>query len=112
MGRLPAVRQAALLRQVTIDGDATDVEVYGRTKDGAAHAYTGALVLRSHIAHWAEAGVPLAAELMAGTEDPRSNMVAVLDAAIAALPESVQHIHDGTPATSPPTLRRPAFSGA
>ncbi len=106
------MRQSALLRQVTIDGDANDVEVYGLTKDGAAHSYTGALVLRSHIAHWAEAGVPLAAELMAGTEDPRSNMVAVLDAAIAALPESVQHIHDGTPATSPPTLRRPAFSGA
>ncbi len=90
--RLPAVRQTALLREVTIDGDATDVEVYGRTKDGAAHAYTGALTLRSHIASWAEAGVPLAAELMGGTEDPRSNMVEVLDAALAALPEGVDHV--------------------
>ena len=43
VSRLPAVRQGALLREVTIDGDSTDVEVYGRTKDGAAHAYTGAL---------------------------------------------------------------------
>lgn len=92
VSRLPAARRGTLLRAVTIDGDATDVEVYGRTKDGAAHAYTGALTLRSHIAHWAEAGVPLAAELMGGTEDPRSNAVAVLDAAITALPEGVEHI--------------------
>lgn len=89
---LPAVRKAALLRQVTIDGDATDVEVHGRTKQGAAHAYTGALTLRPHIGHWAEAGVPLAAELMGGTEDPRSNAVRVLDAALAALPEGVEHV--------------------
>lgn len=90
--RLPAVRRGALLRQVTIDGDATDVEVYGRTKQDAAHAYTGALTLRSHIAHWAEAGAPLAAELMGGTEDPRSNAVDVLDAALRALPDGVEHI--------------------
>ncbi len=92
VARLPAVRRGALLRQVTIDGDATDVEVYGRTKQDAAHAYTGALTLRSHIAHWAEAGAPLAAELMGGTQDPRSNAVDVLDAAIAALPEGVEAI--------------------
>ena len=92
VSRLPAVRRGALLRRVTIDGDTTDVEVYGRTKDGAAHAYTGALTLRPHIAHWAEAGTPLAAQLMGGTEDPRANAVAVLDAAIAALPEGVEHI--------------------
>lgn len=89
VSRLPAVRRGALLGEVTIDGDATDVEVYGRSKDGAAHAYTGALTLRPHIAHWAEAGVPLAAELMGGVEDPRSNAVAVLDAAIAGLPDGV-----------------------
>lgn len=89
---LPAARQGALLRQVTIDGDATDVEVYGRSKDGAAHAYTGALTLRPHIAHWAEAGVPLAAELLGGTEDPRQNMVEILDSAIAALPDGAGNI--------------------
>ena len=92
VSRLPVTRRGTLLREVTIDGDATDVEVYGRTKQGAAHAYTGALTLRPHIAYWAEAGVPLAAELMGGIEDPRSNMVAVLDAAIAALPDGIQHI--------------------
>lgn len=92
VSRLPLVRRGVLLRQATIDGDGTDVEVYGRTKDGAAHAYTGALTLRAHIAHWAEAGVPLTAELMGGTEDPRSNMVQVLDAAITALPDGVEEI--------------------
>ena len=90
--RLPAVRQAALLREVTIDGDSTDVEVYGRTKTGAAHAYTGALTLRPHIGHWAEAGVPLAATLLGGKEDPRSSVVDLLDQAIAALPEGVEHL--------------------
>ncbi|MGB4779544.1 transposase [Microbacterium sp.] len=53
---------------------------------------TGALTLRPHIAHWAEAGVPLAATLLGGTEDPRQNMVEILDAAIAALPDGVEHI--------------------
>lgn len=92
VSRLPVVRRAGLLREATIDGDATDIEVYGRTKQGAAHAYTGALTLRSHIAAWAEAGVPLAAELMGGIEDPRSNMIGILDAAIAALPDGVEHV--------------------
>ena len=90
--RLPAVRRGALLRVVTIDGDSTDVEVYGRSKDGAAHAYTGALTLRPHIGHWAEAGVPLAADLLGGKEDPRSSVVDLLDRAIAALPEGVEHL--------------------
>lgn len=92
VNRLPVARRGTLLGEVTIDGDATDVEVYGRTKQAAAHAYTGALTLRSHIAHWAEAGVPLTAELMGGTQDPRANAVTVLDSAIAALPDGVEHI--------------------
>ena len=111
VNRLPTLRRQTLLREVTIDGDATDVEVYGRTKQGAAHAYTGALTLRPHIGHWAEAGVPLAAELMGGTEDPRSNMVDLLDAAIAALPEGVDHIRCRWDATSPPTSRRRVSPG-
>lgn len=92
VSRLPPVRRGALLREVTIDGDSTDVEVYGRSKDGAAHAYTGALTLRPHIGHWAEAGVPLAAELLGGKEDPRSSVVGLLDRAIAALPDGVERI--------------------
>lgn len=89
---LPLVRRATLLKVATIDGDATDVEVYGRTKEKAAHAYTGALTLRSHIGHWAEAGVAVAAELMGGTEDPRSNAVDILDRSIAALPQGVEKV--------------------
>lgn len=89
---VPLVRRATLLKVATIDGDATDVEVYGRTKEKAAHAYTGALTLRPHIAYWAEAAVPLAGELMGGTEDPRSNAVDILDRAIGALPAGVEKI--------------------
>lgn len=44
-----------------------------RTKEKAAHTYTGALTLRAHIGYWAEAGVATGAELVGGTEDPRSN---------------------------------------
>ena len=89
---LPLVRRTTLLKVATIDGDATDIEVYGRTKDKAAHAYTGALTLRAHIGFWAEAGVPAAAELMGGTEDPRSNAVEMLDRSIAGLPAGVEKI--------------------
>ena len=92
VSRLPALRRGVLLRTATIDGDTTDVEVYGRTKQGARHAYTGALNLRPHIGYWAEAGVPLAAELMGGAEDPRTNCVDILDRAIAALPAGVERI--------------------
>ena len=89
---LPLVRRTTLLKVATIDGDATDVEVYGRKKEKAKHAYTGALTVRSHIGFWAEAGIPVAAELMGGTEDPRSNAVDVLDRSIAALPAGVEKV--------------------
>jgi hypothetical protein len=46
VSRLPVTRRGALPRAATIDGDTTDVEVYGHTKQDAAHAYTGALNLR------------------------------------------------------------------
>ena len=89
---LPLVRRTTLLKTATIDGDATDIEVYGRSKQKAKHAYTGALTLRAHIGFWAEAGVPLAGELMGGTEDPRSNAVDILDRTIGALPAGVEKI--------------------
>lgn len=41
---------------------------------------------------WAEAGVPLAGELMSGAADPRSNCVELLDRSIAALPAGVGKI--------------------
>lgn len=89
---LPLRRRASSLKVATIDGGATDVEVYGRTKQKAAHAYTGALTLRSHIGFWAEAGIPLGAELMGGTEEPRANVMDILDRSIAALPAGVEKV--------------------
>lgn len=86
------VRRTSLLKVATIDGDTTDVEVYGRQKENAAYNHTGQRNLRPHLGFWAEAGVPLAGELMGGAEDPRANCVAVLDRSIAALPEGVQQI--------------------
>jgi hypothetical protein len=38
---LGQVRHTALARQVTLDIDATDIEVYGRAKTGSAHNYQG-----------------------------------------------------------------------
>jgi hypothetical protein len=86
------VRRSTLLRTATIDGDTTDVEVFGRLKEQAEYSHTGQRNLRPHLGFWAEAGVPLAGELMAGAADPRSNCVAVLDRSIAALPAGVQTI--------------------
>lgn len=86
------VRRSALLKTATIDGDTTDVEVYGRLKEHAEYNHSGQRNLRPHLGFWAEAGVPLAGELMAGSADPRSNCVALLDRSIAALPDGVQQI--------------------
>lgn len=86
------VRRSALLKVATIDGDTTDVEVFGRLKANAEYNHTGQRNLRPHLGFWAEAGVPLAGELMAGAADPRSNCVDLLDRSIAALPDGVEQI--------------------
>lgn len=92
LGATRPVRRNALLKVATIDGDTTDVEVYGPTKQLSVYNHTGQRNLRPHITFWAEAGVPLAAELMGGADDPRANCVQMLDRAIAALPTGVQQI--------------------
>jgi hypothetical protein len=74
-----------LLRQVTLDVDATDIEVYGRTKQGAAYNYQGQRTYRADIVLWAELGVPVAADLLAGDEDPRSSVVELIRRAHANL---------------------------
>src|SRR5699024_203395 len=89
---LSPLRRASLLKTATIDLDTTDIEVYGRTKDLAAYAYTAALTIREHFGFWAEAGIPLAAEQMCGTEDPRANCVELLDRSLTGLPAGVQHL--------------------
>jgi hypothetical protein len=79
------VRRSALTRQVTLDIDATDIEVYGRTKAGAAYNYQGQRTYRCDIVLWAELGVPLAADLMAGDADPRSSVVELIRRTHASL---------------------------
>ena len=85
---LPAERAAALAGgPVTIDLDATDVEVYGRKKRGVAYNHQGQRVGRPHVAAWAEAEIVLAADLGDGTDDPRATAPGLLRRALACLPE-------------------------
>ena len=79
-------RAAALCETVTIDLDTTDVEVYGRKKRGVAYNYQGQRCGRPHVATWAETATVLAADLMAGDEDPRGHAAELLGRALAALP--------------------------
>lgn len=84
---LPTGRSAALLDgQVTIDIDATDVEVYGRRKRGVEYNYQGQRSGRPHVAIWAEAETTLAAELLTGNEDPRASAADLFRRALGALP--------------------------
>ena len=87
---LPAERAAELADgPVTIDIDATDVEVYGSKKRGVAYTYQGQRAGLWHVASWAETEIPLAADLL-GDQDPRSSVVALLGRALAALPRAVR----------------------
>ena len=82
-----APQRAALLSEtVTIDLDTTDVEVYGRLKRGVAFNHQGQRVGRPHVATWAETATVLAADLMAGTDDPRPHAAELLNRALAGLP--------------------------
>src|SRR5713101_2968873 len=91
VGLLPQERAAELAGgPVTIDIDATDVEVYGSKKRGVAYTYQGQRAGRPHVAAWAETEIPLAAGLLAGDEDPRSSAVGLLGRALAALPPAVR----------------------
>ncbi len=86
LAALPVERAAALCDQVTIDLDTTDVEVYGRQKRGVAYNYQGQRCGRPHVATWAQTATVLAADLMAGNEDPRRHAGGLLNRALAALP--------------------------
>ena len=83
-------RVAALCETVTIDLDTTDVEVYGRKKRGVAYNYQGQRCGRPHVATWAETTTVLAADLMAGDEDPRGHAAELLGRALAALPAAAR----------------------
>jgi hypothetical protein len=86
LAALPAHRAAALCATVTIDLDTTDVEVYGRHKRGMAYNHQGQRCGRPHVATWADTATVLAADLMAGNEDPRGHAGELLNRALAALP--------------------------
>lgn len=85
LGHLDEQRKAALLASPTLDIDATEVEVYGSRKRGIAYNYKGQRAGRPHLATWAEAGVVLAADLLAGDVDPRAGVVALFGRALAGL---------------------------
>jgi Transposase DDE domain group 1 len=92
LARLSASRREALLAVATIDLDTTDVEVYGRRKQGVAYNYQGQRCGRPHVATWAQAQVALAADLLAGNEDPRRGAPGLLRRALAALPAGVKQV--------------------
>lgn len=85
LGLVEESRRAELLTAPTLDVDATDVEVYGARKDGVAYNYQGQRAGRPHLVTWAEAGVVLAADLLAGNTDPRVGVVALLERALDGL---------------------------
>ncbi|MGH3831434.1 MAG: transposase [Pseudonocardiaceae bacterium] len=90
LAALPPARAAALCEEVTIDLDTTDVEVYGRKKRGVAFNYQGQRCGRPHVASWAQTATALAADLMAGDEDPRGHAPELLRRALAALPAATR----------------------
>jgi hypothetical protein len=90
LGLLPARRRSPLvLRPPTIDLDSTEVEVFGRGKSGVAYNYQGERAGRPHLASWAEAGLPLAADLLAGNQDVRPRCADLLRRAVKGLPAAV-----------------------
>jgi hypothetical protein len=90
LAALSPKRAAAVCKTVTIDLDTTDVEVYGRKNRGVAYNYLGQRCGRPHVATWAETATALAADLMAGDEDPRGHAADLLGRALAALPAAVR----------------------
>jgi hypothetical protein len=89
LAQVGQVRRTSLLREVTLDIDATDVEVYGPTKSGCGYTYQGQRAYRPDIAFWAELGVPVAADLLSGKDDPRASVVGLLRRGLAGLPAGV-----------------------
>ena len=90
----PARRAALSGGATTIDMDSTDVEVYGRHKRGVAYNYAGQRAGRPHLATWAEAGLTVAADLLAGNDDVRPRAADLLGRALAALPGPVREQSD------------------
>ena len=58
-----------LTEPVTIDLDATGIEVFGRRKQGAARNRQGQMSYAPHVAFWAERGRELTSELVGGNRE-------------------------------------------
>ena len=84
-----SVRGPLAVRHPTIDLDASDIEVHGRTKAGVGWNYTGVRCGRVHLASWAHAQLPLAMDLMAGNDDVRPHASDLLARALKVLPTAV-----------------------
>jgi Transposase DDE domain group 1 len=104
LGLVPQVRRSALDKQITLDFDTTDIEVYGSRKQGVAYNYQGQRCGRAHIGFWAELGVPIVADLGDGRADPRSSAAALLRRALAAVPAGTEAAAD-PPAEHVPRVR-------
>lgn len=87
---LPVQRRVELGASVTVDLDSTDVEVYGSKKQGVAYNYAGQRAGRPHLATWAEAGLTVAADLLAGNDDVRPRAADMLRRGLAGIPEPVR----------------------
>src|SRR6266536_1477165 len=86
VGLLPAPRRQGLEAvRPTVDLDPTDVEVYGSHKQGVGWTYAGKRCGRPVLVCWAEAGVALAAELLAGNQDARPIAPGLVRRALAAV---------------------------
>ena len=59
---------------VTIDLDATGIEVYGRRKQGAARNRQGQMSYAPHVAFWAQRGRALTSELVGGNREKLSGV--------------------------------------
>jgi hypothetical protein len=90
LARVAPDRAQALREDVTIDMDTTDVEVYGRLKQGVASNHQGQRVGRPHVATWADTSTVLAADLGDGRDDPRATCADLLGRALAGLPSSAR----------------------
>lgn len=101
---LPVGRRAVLeATAATIDLDTTDTETYGRAKAGVTFNHMGQRVGRTHLASWAQAGIPLAVDLRHGTSDPRTYSSELMDRALASLARIGVYRPDD------PTAPRPVF---
>ena len=87
---LPAERVAELAEApVTIDIDATDVEVYGSKKRGVAYTYQGQRASLPHVASCAETEIPLPPTCWPATRTPAHRWSRCWPA-LAALPQAIR----------------------